>query len=117
MTFDVDGEVRAMVRPNVPNYALRRVLVGATAVIALAFGLVAAVGVAAGVSGGTASAAAAADVSTVSAQAVHVAQAGDTLWSIANTYRGDVDHGRYIDALIDVNGGVDVRLGAAILLP
>ena len=113
-SFDVDGEVRSMVRPVVPNYALRRALVGVTAVVALAVGLVAAIGMAAGVSGSTASAASAVDVESPS---VHVAQAGDTMWSIANTYRGDVDRGRYIDALIDINGGVDVQAGAAVLLP
>ena len=113
-TLDVDGAVRAMVRPSVPNFALRRLLVGMTATVALCFGLVAAVGVSAGVSGGTASAAPATDVV---APSMHVAQAGDTMWSIANTYRGDVDRDRFINALIDANGGVDVQVGAAVLLP
>ncbi len=103
-----------MVRPSVPNFALRRLLVGMTATVALCFGLVAAVGVSAGVSGGTASAAPATDVV---APSMHVAQAGDTMWSIANTYRGDVDRDRFINALIDANGGVDVQVGAAVLLP
>ena len=113
-SLDVDGVVRAMVRPSVPNYALRRLLVGTTAAVALAFGLVAAVGVSAGVSGSTASAAPVVDVV---APSVHVAQAGDTMWSIANTYRGEVDRDRYIGALINANGGVDVQAGSAVLLP
>ena len=103
-----------MVRPVVPNYALRRVLVGTAAVVALAFGLVAAVGVSAGLSGSPASAAPSANAI---APSVHVAQPGDTMWSIASTYRGDVSRDRYIDALIDANGGVAVQAGAAVLLP
>jgi Tfp pilus assembly protein FimV len=113
-SFDVNGEVRAMVRPSIPNYALRRLLVGTAAVVALAFGLVTAVGLSAGLSGSTASAASSADVV---APSVHVAQPGDTMWSIANTYRGDVNRDRYIDALIDANGGAEVQAGAAVLLP
>ncbi len=117
MSFDVDGEVRAMVRPKVPNYAMRRMLVGATAVLALVFGLLGAVGLAAGVSASTASAAPATDVIEVDAPTVHVVRAGDTMWSIAETYRGSVDHGRYLDALITTNGGVSVQTGAAVQLP
>jgi len=113
-SFDVDGEVRGMVRPSVPNYALRRLLVGTAAVVALAFGLVGAAGISAGISGSTASAASA---SNAPAPSVHVAQPGDTMWSIANTYRGDVDRDRYINALIRANGGPGVQAGAAVLLP
>jgi len=116
-TFDVDGEVRCMVRPQLPNYALRRFVVGTAAVVALMFGLVASVGVLAGVSGGGTASAAAPSQAVAAAPTVHVAQPGDTMWSIASTYRGDVDHGRYIDALIDINGGAGVQAGSAVVLP
>lgn len=116
-TLDVDGEVRAMVRPRVPNYALRRVVVGGAVAVALVFGLAVSVGVLAGFSGATASAAADASADIVPAPTVHVAQPGDTLWSIAGEYRGDVDRSRYIDALIGLNGGTDVQAGAAVWLP
>jgi len=115
-SFDVDGAVRAMVRPSVPNYRLRRLLVGTAAVVALAFSLTAAIGVIAGFSGSAASAAPVVE-RPAAAVATHVARPGDTMWSIANTYRGDIDRDRYINTLIDLNGGVEVIAGAAIVLP
>jgi len=48
---------------------------------------------------------------------MHVAQPGDTLWSIAERYRGDVGQGRYVDALVDANGGVAIQVGQAVRLP
>ena len=48
---------------------------------------------------------------------IHVAQPGDTLWSIADRYRGGVGHGRFVDALIDVNGGASIQIGQAVRLP
>ncbi len=48
---------------------------------------------------------------------IHVAQPGDTLWSIADRYRGDVGHGRFVDALIDANGGASIQIGQAVQLP
>ena len=48
---------------------------------------------------------------------VHVAQPGDTLWSIADRYRGEVGQGRFVDALIDLNGGTAIQVGQAIRLP
>jgi LysM repeat protein len=48
---------------------------------------------------------------------MHVAQPGDTLWAIADRYRGDVGHGRYLDALIDLNGGAVIQIGQAVRLP
>jgi LysM repeat protein len=62
---------------------------------------------------------AASDIAVVSeaAPTMHVAQPGDTLWSIAERYRGDVGHGRYVDALVDVNGGAAIQIGQAVRLP
>jgi len=47
----------------------------------------------------------------------HVAQPGDTLWSIADLYRGDVGQGRFVDGLIDSNGGTVIQIGQAVRLP
>jgi Tfp pilus assembly protein FimV len=57
------------------------------------------------------------DTSGSSLQRSHVALPGDTLWSIADRYRGDVGRDRYIDALIDLNGGTRILAGQAIRLP
>lgn len=48
---------------------------------------------------------------------IHVAEPGDTLWSIADRYRGEVDQDRFVDALIDVNGGTLIQVGQAVRLP
>ena len=47
----------------------------------------------------------------------HVARAGDSLWSIADTYRGEVDRDRYVDALVQLNGHTTIVVGQAVLLP
>ncbi len=49
--------------------------------------------------------------------ASHVARRGDTLWSIAGDYRGDVDQRRYVEALIELNGGTSIVAGQAVRLP
>ena len=99
------------------NYAVRRVVAGLIAVVSVALMVVAAsvsVGALLDVGG---SPAVASDVATAPLARVHVAQPGDTLWSIANQFRGDVAHGRYVDALIDANGGTAIQVGQAIRLP
>ena len=45
------------------------------------------------------------------------ARPGDTLWSIADEHRGDVAITRYVDALVDLNGGASIQAGQAIVLP
>ena len=47
----------------------------------------------------------------------HVAGAGDSLWSIADRYRGSVDRDRYVDALIELNGSTAIVVGQAVQLP
>lgn len=47
----------------------------------------------------------------------HVARSGDTLWSIADEYRGDVGRNRYIDALVDLNGSTSIHIGQPVQLP
>jgi hypothetical protein len=106
-----------MERPTLPNYALRRLVVGTVAVMALIVGMLGVVGMSAGFAGSPASAASASAAGTDASPSVHVARAGDTLWSIANTYRGNVDRGRFIDALIRLNGGIKIQAGQAIWLP
>ena len=41
------------------------------------------------------------------------AEPGDSLWSIAERFHGDVDLSRYVDALVDLNGGAGHRRRAA----
>ena len=118
-SFGVEAEVRGMVRPKVPNYAIRRLLVGSAALGLAIIGLAASVGVLTGFQGTPASASgvqsAAANAAT--SVSIHVAQPGDTLWSIADTYRGDISRSRYIDVLIQMNGDTGVFSGEAIWLP
>ena len=42
---------------------------------------------------------------------------GDTLWSIAQTYRGDVPVSRYVDKLVSLNGGASIQAGQAVVIP
>jgi len=51
------------------------------------------------------------------APAQHVAQSGDSLWSIADEHRGAVDRDRYVDELIDLNGSTSIVVGQAVHLP
>jgi LysM repeat protein len=46
-----------------------------------------------------------------------VAQPGDTLWSIASAHHGDVSITRYLDTLVDLNGGATIQVGQTIVLP
>ena len=124
-SFGVESEVRGMVRPKVPNYAIRRLLVGTAALGLAVAALAATVGLLAGFQGAPASASGvqpaltdSADFTAIAAPAsIHVAQSGDTLWSIADAYRGDISRDRYIGVLIQMNGGTGVASGEAIWLP
>lgn len=98
-----------------PNYALRRVLAAALVIAALWAAITVSAAVLAG-SGGAPAAASGAQPAPAAA-AVHVARAGDTLWSIAERHRGDVAHGRYVDRLIALNGGTAIVVGQAVRLP
>ena len=104
---------RCAVRPSEATYRRRRAIVGILLAVFVAVGLVAAHDVLAGSGGVPASAAASqpAHVSTV------VATPGDTLWSIADEHRGEISISRYVDTLVDLNGGASIEAGQQIILP
>ena len=98
-----------------PNYAARRFV--AVVFVALVFA-VALVGVSAAVDrGGRSAVASDFDAAGAATVRTHVAQPGDTLWSIADLYRGSVGQGRFVGALIDANGGTAIQVGQAVRLP
>ena len=101
-------------RPSAATYRRRRVVVGTTLAVLVAVSAVTAHDVLAGSGGVPASAA----VSLPAQARVRVvAQPGDTLWSIASAHRGDVSITRYVDALVDLNGGATIQLGQEVVLP
>jgi hypothetical protein len=44
-------------------------------------------------------------------------RAGDSLWSIATRFRGEIPIGRYVEALISANGGTRIEAGQVVRLP
>jgi hypothetical protein len=98
-----------------PNFALRRA--GALAVALVAAALLVGIIVLLAGSGGRPASASWAEPALPSPAAVHVAEAGDSLWSIARANHGDVSLDRYVDALIDLNGGTTIDVGQAVRLP
>jgi LysM repeat protein len=98
------------------NYTVRRFVAMVLVVVVASLTVVAGsaiVGALAAVDGRPA---AAADAATAIVR-VHVAQPGDTLWSIADRYRGDVGRDRFVDALIVANDGTVIQVGQAVRLP
>ncbi len=103
-----------------PNYTIRRlaaVLVLLAVLAAGAIGVGEVVGAVADLGGRPAAASEVAAALGSSTPTVHVAAPGDTMWSIAQRYRGDVGRDRYVDALIDLNGDASIQVGQAIRLP
>lgn len=45
------------------------------------------------------------------------AHPGDSLWSIAEVHHGGVPIRRYVEALIDLNGGTVIEVGQLVRLP
>jgi LysM repeat protein len=80
----------------------------------VAMGMVAAHDVLAGSGGVPASAA---ESLPALARTTVVAQPGDTLWSIASAHHGEVSLTRYLDTLVDLNGGPTIQVGQSIVLP
>jgi hypothetical protein len=103
-----------------PPYGRRRAVAAAllaVVVVLLAFAVSTFVDAAIDVGGRPAAASGVEPASETPIVRVHVAQSGDTLWSIADRYRGEVGHDRYVDALIDLNGGTAIQVGQAVRLP
>lgn len=101
-----------------PNYLLRRivaVVVGLSVLAAAAVAVGEIVGAVSDLGGRPAAASEITGAAT--APSVHVAAPGDTLWSIADLYRGDIGHARYVDALVNLNGGAGIQAGQAVRLP
>ena len=101
-------------RPTAATYRRRRV------VAALALGAVTSAltlgahGVLTGPGGVPASAAGA---GTERPGGVVRAEPGDSLWALAERHHGDVSLTRYVDALIDLNGGTAIEAGQLVRLP
>jgi LysM repeat protein len=102
------------VRPSAATYRRRRVVVGTSLAVLVAVGAVTAHDVLAGSGGVPASAAVS---QPAQARARLTAQAGDTLWSIAGVHHGEISITRYVDALVDLNGGATIQVGQEIILP
>ena len=101
-------------RPSAATYRRRRAVVGTVLAVFVAVGAVATHDVLAGSGGVPASAAV-----SLPAQARMriVAQPGDTLWSIASAHHGDISITRYVDSLVDLNGGPTIQAGQEVVLP
>jgi LysM domain len=102
----------ARVHPSV--YRRRRLVVGVLLAVPVVLGGAVAAGELAGPGGDPASAVGA---GTAVERVTIVAQPGDSLWSIAERFHGDVSLDRYLDALIARNGGTAIQAGQAVELP
>lgn len=102
------------------TYRRRRAVVGGV-LAALAVGTLAAHDVLAGSGGEPASAAegqpARVDANGAAVPPTVTAQPGDTLWEIAEQYHGEISMTRYVDKLVDLNGGPSLQAGQLVLLP
>jgi len=48
---------------------------------------------------------------------VYIVKAGDTLWSIGERYHGQASLVDYVDALVSANGGTELQVSQALILP
>ncbi len=99
-------------RVSEATYRRRRAVVGTALAVFVAVGAVTAYDVLAG-SGSVPAAA----VSSQPARGSVIAQPGDTLWSIAGAHRGEVPLTRYVDKLVELNGGPSIVAGQSVVLP
>jgi LysM repeat protein len=113
-TIHVRVPARAARRPSAATYRRRRAVVGGCLAALFAVGVVAGHDVLAGSGGDPASAAVSQPAHAVRTV---VAQPGDTLWSIASAHRGEISITRYLDTLVDINGGATIQVGQVITLP
>jgi LysM repeat protein len=96
------------------TYRRRRALVGTALAVVVACGAVITHDVLAGSGGVPASAA---ESQPAHARPTVTAQPGDTLWSIARAHRGEVPIDRFVDKLVDLNGGPSIQAGQQVVLP
>ena len=96
------------------TYRRRRAVVGTVLACIVACGVVITHDVLAG-SGGVPASAAPSRPAQV--RSTVTAQPGDTLWSIARARHGDVPIGRFVDKLVDLNGGASIHAGQQVTLP
>jgi Tfp pilus assembly protein FimV len=104
-------------RPHPATVYRRRRAVTAAAVAALVLLTASSAPLLAGLGGDPASASETRPAPTSFAPAAHVAEPGDTLWAIADRYRGSVGRDAYLEALIVLNGGTAIQVGQAVALP
>lgn len=95
-------------------YRRRRRVVGLVVAIAV---IVLTLGVQAALTDPGSGPASAAGIGTATAPRSVRAQPGDSLWSIAEANHGSVDLTRYLDKLIDLNGGTGIEAGQLVQLP
>jgi LysM repeat protein len=110
--FRAPAARRRAVTPR--TYQRRRAVAGGLVAVIVAFGIVVTHDVLAGSGGVPASAAAS---RSAPARSTITAQPGDTLWSIAQDHRGGVSVNRYVDKLVDLNGGASIQAGQQVVLP
>jgi LysM repeat protein len=96
------------------TYQRRRAVVGGLLAVVVALGIVVTHDVLAGSGGVPASAA---ESRPAQVRSTVTAQPGDTMWSIAQAHRGDVSVDRYVDKLVDLNGGASILAGQQVVLP
>jgi LysM domain len=48
---------------------------------------------------------------------VYIVKAGDTLWSIGERYHGHTSLVDYVDSLVSTNGGTELQVSQAVILP
>lgn len=99
-------------RVSEATYRRRRTIVGTALAVFVAVGAVTAYDVLAGSGSVPASA-----VSSQPARTTVVAVPGDTLWAIADRHRGDIAQARYVDKLVELNGGPSIVAGQTVVLP
>jgi LysM repeat protein len=116
MTIDPMFGAQAAPRPEPSDrtYRRRRAVVGGLLAVVVALGIVVTHDVLAGSGGVPASAA---ESLPAQIRATVTAQPGDTLWSIAQAHGGGASVHRYVDKLVDLNGGASIQAGQQVVLP
>jgi hypothetical protein len=99
-------------RVSEATYRRRRAVVGTALAACVAVGAVTAYDVLAGSGSVPASAAV-----SQPARVTTVAGPGDSLWSIAERHHGDIALARYVDKLVQLNGGPTIQAGQLVVLP